>query len=291
MTSRKNSNFYPQKTADILVEKRSSFVQKLSEQIDIGEKLLYGDVTSQDTKNLNLEYKNWIDYNSEYLKNAFNNEKSDYWIKYNIAGRERARFGFGNDPREEFRELRHDLEQKVAYLKSLVNKADLLKSETSESNDSLASIKNGPISTKIFVVHGHNDEIKTKVARTIEKLGLAPVILHELPNGGKTIIEKFEAHSEEVEFAVILLTDDDKGNSKTENSLNQRARQNVILELGYFIGRLGRSRVLALHSNGVELPSDINGILYTPLDSGEAWKYSLAKELRNAGYPADANKL
>jgi predicted nucleotide-binding protein len=104
------------------------------------------------------------------------------------------------------------------------------------------------------------------------------------------VIEKFEAHSN-VGFAIILLTDDDEGKSKTEIDLKKRARQNVVLELGYFIGKLGRSKVLPLYSDGVELPSDIHGLLYIPLDKAENWKFSIVKELKEAGYTVDANKL
>ncbi|MCD6153547.1 MAG: nucleotide-binding protein, partial [Syntrophobacterales bacterium] len=110
---------------------------------------------------------------------------------------------------------------------------------------------------KIFVVHGRNNEIKEAVARFLEKIGLSPIILHEQPNSGRTIIEKFEQYSNDISYAVVLLTSDDIGGIKDKNpKLQPRARQNVILELGYFMGRLGRSRVCALYDKGVELPSD-----------------------------------
>ena len=112
---------------------------------------------------------------------------------------------------------------------------------------------------------------------------MQPIILHEKPDAGRTIIEKFEAYSD-VGFAVVLLTADDKGCAKSKDStLQPRARQNVIFELGFFIGRLGRARVCALYREGVEIPSDYQGILYTAIDSGGAWKLKLVKELRAAG--------
>lgn len=144
--------------------------------------------------------------------------------------------------------------------------------------------------SSIFIVHGHNTEVKQSVARVIEKLGLKPIILHEQANSGMTVIEKFEKHSN-VGFAIILLTDDDEGKSKREADLGNRARQNVILEMGYFIGKLSRSRVLPLYSEGVELPSDIHGLLYVPLDKAENWKFSIVKELNAVGYTVDANLL
>ena len=125
------------------------------------------------------------------------------------------------------------------------------------------------------------------MARFLERIGFSVIILHEQPNGGRTIIEKFEKHGD-VGFAVVLLTPDDVGGLKGEDQ-RPRARQNVILELGYFIGRLGRERVLALKSGDIELPSDFVGVAYQEFDSGAAWQRALALELQNAGYEIDWN--
>lgn len=167
-----------------------------------------------------------------------------------------------------------------------------MKSEVPEQtiSDKVSKVNSSETNNDIFIVHGHNNEIKINVARTLEKLGLNPIILHEQANAGKTIIEKFEEHSN-VGFAIILLTDDDFGKAKKEENLNHRARQNVILEMGYFIGKLGRNRVCPLYTNGVELPSDLYGLLYTEIDSAENWKIKVAKELKAAGYEIDVNKI
>ena len=144
---------------------------------------------------------------------------------------------------------------------------------------------------KVFIVHGHDTEAKETTARFIEKLGLAPVILHEQPNSGRTIIEKFEVYSD-VGFAIVLLTSDDVGASKKEqNNLQERARQNVILELGYFMGKLGRKRVCALHKHGVEIPSDYQGVIYIEQDQAGAWKKKVAQELVQTGFSIDLNGL
>lgn len=149
----------------------------------------------------------------------------------------------------------------------------------------------GQLNTKeIFIVHGHNEEVKHNVARVLEKLKLKPIILNEQSNEGLTIIEKFEKHSN-VSFAVILLTYDDFGNAKAISKNNKRARQNVILELGYFIAKLGRKNVLPLYEDDVELPSDISGVLYTKIDDSENWKFRLVKELKTAGFNVDANDI
>lgn len=143
----------------------------------------------------------------------------------------------------------------------------------------------------VFLIHGHDDGAKETVARLLGKLHLDPIILHEQPNKGRTVIEKFEAHSD-VGFAVALLTPDDVGGSKdSPDKLNPRARQNVILELGYFIGKLSRARVCALHVEGVELPSDIHGVIYVPFDAAGAWRWKLAAEIRAAGIDVDMNRI
>ncbi len=146
-------------------------------------------------------------------------------------------------------------------------------------------------SNHVFVVHGHNVGVKESVARFLEKLDLEPIILHEKPNAGRTIIEKFSEYSN-VHFAVVLLTGDDEGKSRgTDDPPQRRARQNVVLELGYFLGKLGHSKVCALYEDGVDIPSDYQGVLFIPLDPHEKWRFDLIRELKAAGFPVDANKI
>jgi len=141
---------------------------------------------------------------------------------------------------------------------------------------------------RIFIVHGHDEAPRETVARFIASVGLEPVILHEQANRGMTISEKLMANGN-VGFAVVLLTPDDMGRAKTETEDKPRARQNVILELGYFVGRLGRDRVCALLKDSVEIPSDYMGVVYTQFDVGGGWRQQLAKELQAAGYDIDWN--
>jgi predicted nucleotide-binding protein len=159
-----------------------------------------------------------------------------------------------------------------------------------EANQS-GAVSKSPISRKVFIVHGHNDAIRESCARFLERLDLRPIILHEQPNAGRTIIEKFQDYAD-VGFAVVLLTADDKGGTKNTDptALKPRARQNVIFELGFFIGKLGRSKVCALYENGVELPSDYNGVLFTPIDAAGTWKFQLCREIKAAGIDVDLNK-
>ena len=158
--------------------------------------------------------------------------------------------------------------------------------ENPATNSQTSALSN----TKVFIVHGHDNAAREAVARVVSKLGLIPIILHEQPNRGATIIEKFERHAD-VGFAIILLTPDDEGRAKGEEKLSERARQNVILELGYFVGRLKRKRVMVLRKGDVEVPSDIFGMVYEPLDDAGAWRFKLGAELKAAGYSIDLNRL
>jgi len=147
-----------------------------------------------------------------------------------------------------------------------------------------------PASRKVFIVHGHDDAPREKVARFLTQLELEPVILHEQVSRNQTIIEKFEANSREVGFAVVLLTPDDVGCERGGVS-RPRARQNVVLELGYFVGRLGRERVCALMRGDVEVPSDLHGVVYVQFDEANGWKQTLGRELTAAGFSVDWNKV
>ena len=142
---------------------------------------------------------------------------------------------------------------------------------------------------EVFIVHGRDEAAKQAAARFIEKLDLKPVILHEKPNEGRTIIEKFEKHAN-VGFAVVLMTPDDVGASADEkDNLEPRARQNVILELGFFLGKLGRKQVCAVYKD-VKIPSDYDGVLYVPMDKQGGWRLQLAQEIKAAGIEIDLNK-
>ena len=140
---------------------------------------------------------------------------------------------------------------------------------------------------KIFIVHGHDGELKQAVARIVEKQGIEAIILSEQANKGLTIIEKLEGYSD-VGGAICLFTADDYGRAKANNTDNTRARQNVVLETGYFMGKLGRDHVVLLADKGIEIPSDLSGVVYT---NTEKWEIDLLKDLKAMGYSIDFNKL
>ncbi|MBK8483496.1 MAG: nucleotide-binding protein [Saprospiraceae bacterium] len=246
MTKSNSSYIKPPPTE--LVISREKFKSDLEERINIGNQLLHENIQSQTEFDSNTtKYYKWNDYNSEYLKQSFNNEYNEYKSSYDkCADWVGFATGFRSNPETPHDKLENHMKTisiKLENLAKLVSKAELLKSSVNSSvQTSVENIEVLDMTENIFIVHGHDDRSKIEVARTIEKLGLNPIILSEQPNEGQTIIEKFELHSN-VGYAIVILTADDLGKIKTEKDDKYRARQNVILEMGYFIGKLGRSKV------------------------------------------------
>lgn len=149
------------------------------------------------------------------------------------------------------------------------------------------SMKKAKEYKKVFIVHGHDNGLKQEVARLVEKQGLEAIILSEQANRGKTIIEKFEEHSD-VGAAICLFTGDDHGKAKDATSENLRARQNVVFEAGFFMGKLGRENVVLIANPDIEIPSDLKGFVYT---NEKSWQIDALKELKAIGYAIDLNKL
>jgi predicted nucleotide-binding protein len=228
------------------------------------------------------DYRTWSEYNAALLEKLFTDDRAKHeYTWWGVATfRERAFH-------EKVQEFRDDVETKIRRLASVIDRLELAE----EPEQLVAGRQPVPIDgSKVFVVHGHDNALKEAVARFLEKLGLGAVILHEQPNRGKTLIEKFEAHGDGVAFAVVLLTPDDVSGVAASNEQHPRPRQNVVFELGYFFGRLGRERVAAIVlSSSVERPADVDGLVYID-GSNDSWKLLLARELQAAGLPVDMNK-
>jgi predicted nucleotide-binding protein len=145
----------------------------------------------------------------------------------------------------------------------------------------------------IFLVHGHDHNSRDKVRWFLERAGDHKhdiIILDERASKGQTIVEKLEEHASASQYAVVLLTGDDEGGPKRQGGTVQpRARQNVVLELGWFCGQIGRGHVTVLHEPGVELPSDIHGLVYISLS--DDWERRLARELRAANLDFSLDRL
>ena len=189
----------------------------------------------------------------------------------------------------QYRKNSSSFNEMMGHLRALSADTDFFKTNVIQlPDDAGRSI----MSNKIFIVHGHDDVAKLDMARTLEKAGFEAIILHEQPNAGRTIIEKFENYSD-VGFAVILYTECDLGRDKETpaGSEKYRARQNVVFEHGFFIGKLGREHVCAFVKGNVETPGDLGGVLYIPMDSNGAWKMDLAKNMKAAGLTVDMNRF
>lgn len=187
-----------------------------------------------------------------------------------------------------FKERISKMNDKVTYLERLRARIPLLKANESSTPARPHSVSSSLDQTQVFVVHGHDEGVKQEVARFVEKLDLKPIILHEQASSGRTIIEKIEDYSN-VGFAIVLYTPCDVGAPKgDQGNLRDRARQNVVFEHGYLIGKIGRKNVCALVKDDVETPGDITGVVYVSMQS--EWRLTLAKELKSSGYAVDMNR-
>lgn len=195
---------------------------------------------------------------------------------------------WGDDENTEFLEW---MNQRLHRLDSILQRLSLFPLAEKQVHAATTSASSKKQSRDIFIVHDHDEAARHEVARFIGQLDLHPIILHEQADRGRTVIEKFDAHAD-VGFAVVLLTPDDTGYPKDKPSeAKPRARQNVVLELGYFIGKLGRASVCALLKGDIEIPTDLLGVLNKPMDVAGAWKVALAREINEAGIDVDLNRL
>jgi len=174
----------------------------------------------------------------------------------------------------------------INLIETMIEEIQSFPSEREVAQTSVTETQN----RKIFIVHGHDDEMVQATARLIIQLDFEPVILREQPNQGRTIIEKFEDYAD-VPFAIVLFSPDDLGKATDEDSLKPRPRQNVVFELGFFIGKLGRNKVVVLHKvvENFEMLSDFQGVIFEPFKDG--WEFKIAKEIKAAGFKVDFNNL
>lgn len=173
-------------------------------------------------------------------------------------------------------------------LKATIPTFEELLSDLDEDDENTPKNDSKINNNKVFIVHGHNGELKYKTAELLRKLGIEPIILHDQPNSCRTIIEKIEDFGSEASAAIILFTPDDIGKAVSENETKTRGRQNVVFEAGYFMGLLGRNNTILIKSdNSIELPGDLDGIVY----SDSANEFIIAKELKSMGFDIDLNKI
>ena len=175
----------------------------------------------------------------------------------------------------------------MSLIDSFLERIDLRMetNSTSQLNDEIVKNK------RVFVVHGHDTNVRNEVELFIRGIGYEPIILCKRADKGNTIIEKIEREAKDVCYAIILYTSCDLGKDKDAANLKPRARQNVVFEHGFMCAHLGRERVCALLENGVEQPGDLQGVIYKSLDASGAWKYQIADEMKAVGLDVDKNKI
>lgn len=293
MATRKASSADSPPPASKLIKPHSTFDAEIKERLKEAKNLAETPIQSPDQlSKFEEERWSWSDYNSELLRRSFDRADNEYAESYRLDSQNDF---LGSYAARTFIDkvsvAKKNLQYQVTNLERLVKKLPLIESIISDSlGQDKANSRQTADNQSVFIVHGHDNELKISVARFVERLGLRAVILHEQVSQGKTVIEKLEKHGD-VGFAIILMTADDKAAVKDSTTYEARARQNVVLELGYFIGRLGRDRVCPLIAPGVVQPSDILGIVYLPIDPNGRWEMELAKELKAAGLAADLNRL
>jgi hypothetical protein len=268
----------------------------LQERIGAGEELVVKAEIVEHTGHRDWIYvfSDWREHTIAELRAVYNGD--DIPSEFDVATSTTAH----SDPPTAFLHTKTRLETGIWMLQQFVKRLPLaVEPEPLKAGPGVVErtpgLRSGSVSSpNIFIIHGREaGGFRESAARFIERLGLKPVILAEQANEGRTLIEKFEANALDVGYAIALLTPEDfayvpgSGAPPRPN----RARQNVILELGYFMARLGRSRVVALLQEGLDVPSDILGVVYIPLDHGGAWKTLLARELQAAGYDIDVGGL
>ena len=276
---------------------------KIQARIEKGELFSDREICSEEELDIvRMEAENWSKYNTDLLIKLFDNPSvsNDYKGIYRRGSLGyAARMGLSAIPdlEDKIREYQKDMADSIISLRGISDRLELFGEVLDNASQTFDNkgISDNPTRTfgdEVFIVHGHDEAAKQSIARFVEKFNLKAIILDEQVSKGQTIIDKFEEYADKAGFAIVLLTPDDIGAPKDkQGGLKDRARQNVILELGYFLHKLGRKRVRVLHKKEVELPSDIHGIVYVPMNNPNDWQLKLAKEMKQVGLPVDLNKL
>lgn len=280
------------RSAKLSLEQMAQGIKRLQRRVDELEQFDPGSITERFNNNAEPLEKA-ID---ETLTNVFGSDTIEYNRYRAAADLDRGPLIIGRDfSTSEIQRFYVDGKERALGLlkqamKGLQENIDDLQEMQAAGEPAVIGVTEAA-SNRVFVVHGHDEAALQTLARFLEKLKLEPVVLKEHANQGRTIIEKYEALAEGVAFAVVLLTPDDIGAAVAADEQSLRARQNVIFELGYFAGKLGRGRVCLLRKGKIEIPSDLFGVVYTDLDDGGGWKFELAKELKAAKLDFDMNKV
>jgi predicted nucleotide-binding protein len=288
MATRKSTATPPTIQPTELKISRDDAKSRLEDRIQKGREIRQSQITDPIAYDAaNNEVRKWNSYNDTLLKQIFTTpelaEEYSYWGAL-MMSMHHPSLG------EKIADLYKDVDKKIHRIDSIIDRLELIPLHISVQPVVHAGAPQQAKSNKVFIVHGHDEVAKTSLEVFLHENGLEPVVLHRQADQGLTIIEKFEQHSD-VGYAFILLTPDEVAYLATEETKPDqdrlkefRARPNVIFEFGYFVAKLGRSRVCCLHTGNVSLPSDVNGMIYKKyVDSIEEAGYGIQKDLRAAG--------
>ena len=267
--------------------------QQIEDRMEKGRELRARNVSdSAQYEALSNDYEKWNKFNKQLLKTLFTNDELE---------REYSSWGpmiisvYEHSLAQKIAERYEDIEEKIHRLDSVVDRLEIIPLAMDVGTEVVQSPSRrqgtAAESKKVFIVHGRDEAAKTNLEVFVIENGLEPVVLHRQADEGMTIIEKFEKHSD-VGYAFILLTPDEVAYLAAEDTKPDderkkelRARPNVIFEFGYFVGKLGRSKVCCLYTGGVTLPSDVSGMIYKSYNNNvEEVGYSIQKDLKAAGY-------
>jgi len=291
MAKKKNVENNTPNVPTLLLMSRQKFEETLKKQIKAGKLLQATQVAIYDSPNpfrkeerdrivdetayemFHSEYGKWDGFNLELLKRSFTNQGGEYLQKYADCGQILL---YSDINKVDF--LKKLIKEKIDELQTLVTQLPLIPLSEDVKDDS-AKVEEKNMK-QVFIVYGHDKQMKLEVESFLEKdLHLDVIALDEKPNRNRTIIEKFEYYSKDAGYAVILMSPDD--NMEVDGQIYKHARQNVVLELGYFMAKLGRPNVCVVLKDDVEKPSDISGVLHISFSGN--WREELHRELKDAG--------
>lgn len=232
-------------------------------------------------------YRSWDKRVSIFLDRAF--QKDGSWLDMTPKDEFGSGIGLEYPIGFDFAEnvtldgIHKDVDTKVSRLQELLTVIDEYELADDVANPTPAA--STPAGGEVFVIHGRDEKTRVELELLILKsTGTSAIVLSDQPNRGATVIEKFESAFTPASFAIAIMSADDQGGLMGSDPLQPRARQNVLLELGYAMGKLGRSRTAVLYDPAVDLPSDLGGIAYYPIDAVGKWKTDLLGELQAAGF-------
>jgi predicted nucleotide-binding protein len=269
--------------------------QLIQGRISKGEAIILSINSEETLAKARNDFQVWDEFNKELLSQLFSSTiKSDqYCVSVNKPTVRGIAIGRPTPFSEKVSNFRRFISPKINFLKATLETIDIIpltNQLTPKSSNSRRSVSESHSKNKVFIVHGRDEKFKQEICRLLEKLDLEVIVLHERASQGRTIIEKLEYYSD-VEFAIVLFTPDDLGGLADQNpsGFEKRARQNVVFELGYLMGKLGRENTCVL-LHQLEPPSDIDGVVYISLGN-QNWQIEMAKEMKAAGIDIDMNKL